>query len=97
MRMTLLAAIGVACGLAWAQSPAQNLQMADAPGAQARPATPTRGASMAQVERQFGVPAERVAAVGQPPISRWVYPDFVVFFEYSHVIHAVATPATAAR
>jgi hypothetical protein len=93
MRMTLLAAIGVACGLAWAQAPAQNLQMADAPEARARPATPTRGASMTQVERQFGAPAERFEAVGQPPITRWVYPNFVVFFEYSHVIHAVATSA----
>ena len=29
------------------------------------------------------------AAVGEPPISRWVYADFVVFFEYDRVIHAV--------
>lgn len=97
MRKTFLAAIGVACGFAWAQVPAQNLQMADAPETRARAATPSRGTSMAQVERQFGAPAERFAAVGQPPITRWVYPDFVVFFEYSHVIHAVATTAAASQ
>jgi hypothetical protein len=45
---------------------------------------------MAQVERQFGAPTERVAAVGQPPITRWVYADKIVFFEYDHVVHAVA-------
>ncbi len=44
---------------------------------------------MAQVERQFGAPTERFAAVGQPPITRWVYPA-IVFFEYDHVVHAVA-------
>lgn len=97
MRKTFLAAIGVVCGFAWAHAPAQNLQMADAPETRARAATPSRGTSMAQVERQFGAPAERFAAVGQPPITRWVYPDFVVFFEYSHVIHAVATTAAASQ
>ncbi|MBP9590440.1 MAG: hypothetical protein KBE42_00130 [Steroidobacteraceae bacterium] len=97
MRKTFLAAMGVVCGFAWAHAPAQNLQMADAPETRARAATPSRGTSMAQVERQFGAPAERFAAVGQPPITRWVYPDFVVFFEYSHVIHAVATTAAASQ
>lgn len=97
MRKTFLAAMGVVCGFAWAHAPAQNLQMADAPETRARGATPSRGTSMAQVERQFGAPAERFAAVGQPPITRWVYPDFVVFFEYSHVIHAVATTAAASQ
>ena len=42
---------------------------------------PPRGLTMAQVEQRFGAPAERFAAVGQPPITRWVYPAFVVYFE----------------
>jgi hypothetical protein len=45
---------------------------------------------MSQVERQYGAPAERFGAVGQPPITRWVYPSMVVYFEYDHVVHAVA-------
>ena len=90
MRKTVLAALGVACGLAVAPSFAQNLQMAEAPAAEARAEMPTRGMSMAQVEARFGAPAERYAAVGQPPITRWVYPSFVVYFEYQHVVHAVA-------
>lgn len=66
--------------------PAQNLEM---PASTAQ-STPARGQSMAQVERQFGAPTERFAAVGQPPITRWVYPSMIVYFEYEHVVHAVA-------
>lgn len=69
--------------------PAQNLEMATPPAVSASVSTPARGSSMAQVERQFGVPAERYPAVGQPPITRWVYPSMVVYFEFDHVVHAV--------
>jgi hypothetical protein len=50
---------------------------------------PTRGMTQASVESRYGSPVSIVAAVGEPPISRWVYADFVVFFEYDRVIHAV--------
>lgn len=50
---------------------------------------PTRGMHMSQVEARFGAPATRHAAVGKPPITRWDYPGFSVFFEFDHVIHAV--------
>lgn len=50
---------------------------------------PVRGSSMARVEALFGAPASRSGAVGQPPITRWEYADFVVFFEYDHVVHTV--------
>lgn len=96
MPKTVLAAIGLACGLALAPSFAQNLQMAEPPAAQAVAATPTRGMSMAQVEARFGAAAEKYAAVGQPPITRWVYPTFVVYFEYQHVVHAVVVRPAAA-
>ena len=52
-------------------------------------ATPTRGALMSQVQAKFGTPAEIHGAVGNPPITRWDYPGFSVFFEHQHVIHAV--------
>lgn len=52
---------------------------------------PKRGASMSEVESRFGAPTERHATVGQPPITRWDYPGFAVFFEHDRVIHAVAT------
>lgn len=51
---------------------------------------PNRGATMQSVEKKFGQPAQRHATVGQPPITRWDYPGFSVFFEHDRVIHAVA-------
>ena len=51
---------------------------------------PARGSTMTVVEAKFGSPANRHAAVGTPPITRWDYPGFVVFFEHERVIDAVA-------
>jgi hypothetical protein len=50
---------------------------------------PRRGMSMERVETVFGAPSEKLAAVGDPPISRWEYPGFTVYFEYDKVLHAV--------
>ncbi len=52
---------------------------------------PARGATMATVEQRFGAPSAKHAAVGQPPITRWDYAHFAVFFENDRVIHAVIT------
>jgi len=52
-------------------------------------ARPTGGMTAESVEATFGTPDAKVAPVGDPPISRWEYKDFVVFFEYDRVIHAV--------
>jgi hypothetical protein len=52
-------------------------------------ATPSRGMTMNQVSTKFGTPTNKVPAVGHPPISRWEYPGFVVYFENDHVIHSV--------
>lgn len=60
---------------------------------QVRPATielPKRGETMTAVEARFGAPRARHAAVGQPPITRWDYEGFSVYFEHRHVVHAVA-------
>lgn len=54
---------------------------------------PRRGSTMATVEAKFGAPRERHAAVGQPPITRWDYNGFSVYFEYSHVLHSVVIGA----
>ena len=50
---------------------------------------PENGLSKAQVEARYGEPAEKRAPVGQPPITRWVYDSFNVFFEYDLVIDSV--------
>ena len=51
--------------------------------------SPNRGMSMETVESKWGAPVQKRAAIGEPPISRWEYSSFIVYFEYSHVIHAV--------
>ena len=58
-------------------------------------AAPTRGMTMRQVAAKFGDPVTKVPAVGKPPISRWEYPGFVVYFEADHVIHSVIPNAAA--
>jgi hypothetical protein len=58
-----------------------------------RPTTverPARGVTMSAVEAKFGAPQTRHAAVGKPPITRWDYAAFSVFFENERVIDAVA-------
>jgi hypothetical protein len=57
--------------------------------------TPSRGMTMSQVASKFGEPVTKVAAVGKPPISRWEYPGFVVYFEHEHVIHSVVSGAAS--
>jgi hypothetical protein len=63
-------------------------------------AAPRRGMTMSQVANKFGAPVTKIPAVGNPPISRWDYPGFVVYFERDHVIHSVVSgsesPAAAA-
>ena len=70
---------------------AQNLDMsaADISSTFDQPGKPTRGMTQDSVQANFGAPQNTVAAVGEPPISRWEYADFVVFFEYDKVIHSV--------
>jgi len=62
---------------------------------------PKRGVTMNEVEKHFGAPVTRHATVGggnphRPPITRWDYSGFAVFFEGDRVIHSVVTGAEAA-
>jgi len=56
---------------------------------------PSHGQSMATVESRFGAPERKLGPVGtpgseqQPPITRWVYPTFTVYFENDDVIRSV--------
>jgi hypothetical protein len=51
---------------------------------------PQRGMTMDEVEARFGPPDTRKLPVGDPPITRWIYADFKVYFEHQWVIHSVA-------
>lgn len=52
-------------------------------------ATPARGSSMDAVRALYGEPKSVHGPVGQPPITRWDYPAFAVYFEHQHVINSV--------
>lgn len=52
---------------------------------------PKRGSTMGAVEKHFGAPVNRHPTVGAPPITRWDYNAFSVFFEGDRVIDAVVT------
>ena len=84
-RYLLLAAV-LASGLAGAETIAVESGIAVK---ESDVVTPTRGMTMDQVATKFGAPVTKVPAVGKPPISRWEYPGFVVYFEADHVIHSV--------
>ena len=50
---------------------------------------PTRGMSMDQVKQRFGLPVTEYPGVGEPPITRWDYDQYSVFFEYQYVLDSV--------
>lgn len=58
---------------------------------------PVRGATMDRVQQLFGAPNSVNGPVGDPPITRWNYDQFVVVFEYNRVIHSVARHQTPPR
>lgn len=86
------APLGLAAGVA-------SAEVLDLPGEHVageqleRPATPTRGMNKSQVRQRFGAPKSKTPAVGEPPISRWVYDDYTVVFEHEYVLHAVVPEA----
>jgi len=63
---------------------------------------PHQGMTMRQVESSFGEPKEKLPPVGHPPISRWLYGSYTVYFDHTAVIttvingHAAAPAAPAA-
>jgi len=50
---------------------------------------PVRGMTMDEVSAKYGEPTQILAPVGDPPITRWIYPNFTVNFERQYVIFAV--------
>jgi hypothetical protein len=94
---TLMVGAALATGLAGAAHSVRADIIAGVNGIsveQADVPTPSRGMTMSQVASKFGSPSNKVAAVGNPPISRWDYPGFVVYFERDHVIHTVVSSSS---
>lgn len=62
---------------------------ANGPGGLERP---RQMMTMAEVEARYGAPQQRVPAVGEPPITRWVYSGYTVYFEHQYVLNTVVHP-----
>ena len=83
LRILLLLALGAA-------APAMAETLATPAGSPASTADhPSRGSTMATVQGRFREPTQRHATVGDPPITRWDYPQFSVYFEHDRVLHSV--------
>ncbi len=52
-------------------------------------AVPVNGQSQAEVEAAFGPPQSRSGPVGDPPITRWTYEHWSVYFESDRVLFTV--------
>lgn len=50
---------------------------------------PEPAATMEQVRQTLGAPEKKMDPVGDPPITRWQYPGYVVYFEHDRVITSV--------
>jgi len=50
---------------------------------------PLNGHTMDEVESRFGSPVNKHAAVGDPPIARWEYDRWSVYFEFGRVLFTV--------
>jgi hypothetical protein len=56
---------------------------------------PKNGQSKQAIEARFGAPANKQGAVGDPPISRWDYDQYSVYFEHDLVLYSVLHPGVA--
>ena len=50
---------------------------------------PDNGQSKSEVESRYGEPVKKHDAVGNPPITRWEYDRYSVYFEYDRVLFTV--------
>lgn len=84
----LALSIGAGIGLNTANAEEVRVPIAEQ-GNQQNVQVPKRGVSKAHVEQKFGTPNNVHGPVGDPPITKWVYNGYTVYFEYDHVIHSV--------
>jgi len=50
---------------------------------------PENGQTQSEVEARFGPPDSKGSPVGDPPITRWDYQHWNVYFEYDRVLFTV--------
>ncbi|MDJ0654384.1 MAG: hypothetical protein QNJ40_09545 [Xanthomonadales bacterium] len=88
------AALGFSTAVAAQETVRKDVLLIDRMAKTANRAVPVNGLSMTDVESRFGAPSSKQAPVGDPPIARWEYAEFTVYFEYDKVIHSVVRRAT---
>lgn len=89
MRMGLKS-LGFAIAVAaWMAPAAADVLLIEEVRERMRRDLPENGLTTEQVEQRFGAPMERSRPVGDPPITRWTYGDYSVYFEYDLVIDSV--------
>lgn len=99
---SILAVASAFCATAFMAPSAQADALAvGANASRASGSLPGRGLSMAQVERRYGAPLEKLPTAGgdkprHPPINRWRYQGYTVYFERNRVIHSVPDSVVAA-
>ena len=79
------------------EMPTESAAPVSAPAAPVYTVTlPGRGMNMTQVEEKFGPPLQKLPEVGDPPIIRWIYADYTVYFEYEFVINSILNSSAGA-
>lgn len=81
--------VAVVLGAALQSMASADTLVIDAVQANADAERPGKGETMAAVEARFGKPQSVIEAVGQPPITRWIYDGFTVYFEGDRTLHSV--------
>ncbi|MGC8698209.1 MAG: hypothetical protein ACP5Q0_07005 [Halothiobacillus sp.] len=94
-RALCAATLGLALSFGAHPATAESLMRPDINHAKPGDRYYVHGLSMHQITNKFGAPAKKLHAIPargtkhQPPITRWIYPDFTVYFEHGRAIHLV--------
>lgn len=78
---------------------AENLKVPVGQQGDVQTPVPKHGETRQHVIKHFGQPQTAFPKIGRPPITRWDYSDFSVYFEYDRVISSVrhhTAPSSAA-
>ncbi|RMG31015.1 MAG: hypothetical protein D6721_02390 [Gammaproteobacteria bacterium] len=84
-RFAIALPLAILLALGTVPATADRLQVPAAPGVH----DDLRGLTMDAVRQRLGPPRKVLPAVGDPPITRWIYDGLTVYFERDRAIHAV--------
>jgi hypothetical protein len=85
----VLALMVIVIGLSSPGSPRADVLLIEEVRQAGKMELPLNGTSRAEVRSRYGDPVKTHSAVGDPPISRWDYGSWSVYFEYDLVLFTV--------